>query len=441
MPGLTLSARARAVIPSSAQTYSKSPSRWPNNAPRFLMKAEGAYVWDIDGRKYLDYDAALGPVILGHNHPKVNTAIGLAMQHGISFPLPTYPEVKLAELLVETIPCAEMVRFGKNGADATAAAVRLARAYTGRDVIVRFKGSYHGYHDWSLARTGPPPGYSDPPGVFCPTVDYEPAVWLQDYDDFGAASEAVALYGDGNLATELRAACIIVEPIRANNPTLPTMFDLEADEGDDPFDEYGMNFLEALRFYCDKTGTILIFDEVFTGFRFPELSAQAHFGVTPDLACFSKAMANGMPISAVVGRRDIMKLLDEGVFYSTTFAGETLSIAAAIATIEELKTGEPLKRIWEHGAQLSARFTCYRNRNDLAEHLEVLGWPARIVLKWREPELGRIFNAEMIEQGVLFNGYANVMAAHGQDELYVAEEAIIKAFDKVSAAIAEGVTA
>lgn len=393
---VTLAERAAAVIPSAANTYSKGPSRWPDNAPRFLFSAKGCYVYDIDGRKYLDYDCALGPVILGHNHPKVNDAIRLAMKYGISFPLPTYLEVKLAELLVETIPCAEMVRFAKGGADATAAAVRLARAYTGRSKIARFEPGYHGYHDWYIGSTANP---------------------------LGITRQRVKVFRYGDLSiTKMRVfAAVIVEP-------WPTQ-GMDAD----------VSFLNGLREWATKTKTILIFDEVFTGFRFPELSAQAHFGVTPDLACFSKAMANGMPISAVVGRKDIMKLLDEGVFYSTTFAGETLSIAAAIATIEELKTGAPLKRIWEHGTRLLQSFEFHRQ--GLTKEMEILGWPARIVLKWRDPEHGRIFNTAMIERGILFNGYANVGAQHGEVELKTADEAIDWAFGKVRESIAEGVAA
>jgi len=229
----SLSERYERLCPRGAQTYSKAPRRWPDNAPRFLLKGEGAYVWDIEGRKYLDYDAALGPVILGYNHPKVNDAIQLALKHGISFPLPTYLDYELAKLLVEVIPCAEAVAFGKNGADATAAAVRLARAWKrkqtvkpGRLLNIIARG-YHGYHDWCIEGSKGLPLNYEGDGTIRHFNSPNPLLW----------------------PWESNIAAVIMEPVSATDPIWP--------END---------YLGQIRALCDKHGALLIFDEVFTGF-------------------------------------------------------------------------------------------------------------------------------------------------------------------------------
>jgi glutamate-1-semialdehyde aminotransferase len=306
--------RALRAIPVGTQTFGKSPRQWAfGTVPNFLQRARGSHVWDVDGNEYIDYGMALGPIILGYNYPRVNAAIADQLAQGSIFSLNHPLEVELSELLIELIPCAEMVRFGKNGSDGTSAAVRLARGYTGRDVILCC--GYHGWQDWYIGSTSRHRGV--PQAVRDLTVQFP-------YNDLDAL-KALLHRHHGNVAA------VIMEPSNFE-PPLP-------------------GYLEAVQGLTRESGAVLIFDEVLTGFRMALGGAQQYFGVTPDLAVFAKAMANGMPVSALVGSAEIMQLFSE-VFYSFTFAGETLSLAAAVATIAELRETDALEVVWARGGQL-----------------------------------------------------------------------------------------
>ena len=273
--------RSLRLIPSGSQTFSKGPSQFVQGvAPVFLKRGSGSHVWDVDGNEYVDYMMALGPVILGHNFLAVTEAATRQMADGVAFSQAHPLEVELAELLVETIPCAEMVRFGKNGSDATSAAVRVARAYTEREMVACC--GYHGWQDWYIGTTTRNRGV--PRAVQELTATFR-------YNDLASLEQIFARH-------PCQVAAVIMEPIGIEEPR----------DG----------FLEQVRELATREGTILIYDEVITGFRLAMGGAQEHFGVVPDLACFGKAMGNGFPISTVVGRRDIMELFDE-VFFSSTF--------------------------------------------------------------------------------------------------------------------------
>ncbi len=254
-------------------------------------------MWDVDGSEYIDYSMALGPVILGHAFSEVNEVIAGRLKDGIIYTLPHPLEIELAELLVEVIPCAEMVRFGKNGSDATSGAVRAARAYTGRDKIACY--GYHGWQNWYIGTTTRSKGV--PKSVQRITIAFE-------YNNL----ESLKKIFDEN---KDKIAAVIMEPVGIIEP-----------KG---------RFLEEVKELTHKNGALLIFDEIITGFRLSLGGAQEYVDVIPDLACFGKAMANGMPISVVVGKKEIMEIFDE-IFFSFTFGGEVLSITAAITTIREL---------------------------------------------------------------------------------------------------------
>jgi glutamate-1-semialdehyde aminotransferase len=306
--------RAIRAIPVGTQTFGKSPRQWGfGTVPNFLQRAQGSHVWDVDGNEYIDYGMALGPIILGYNYPRVNAAIAEQLTQGSIFSLNHPLEVELSELLIELIPCAEMVRFGKNGSDATSAAVRLARGYTGRDLILC--SGYHGWQDWYIGSTSRHRGV--PQAVRDLTIQFP-------YNDLSALEALLEQHRGG-------VAAVIMEPSNFEAP-LP-------------------GYLESVRALTHQHGAVLIFDEVLTGFRMSLGGAQQYFGVTPDLAVFAKAMANGMPVSALVGSAEIMQLFSE-VFYSFTFAGETLSLAAAVATIGELRETNALDVVWARGGQL-----------------------------------------------------------------------------------------
>ena len=292
--------RAAGLIPAFTQTLAKGPGQHVFGvAPKYLRRGKGAWVWDVDGNEFLDMTMAVGPLVLGYAHPAVNDAIRLQLEEGITFSLPHPLEVEVAEALRDAVPGVEAVRFSKTGADVTSAAVRLARAFTGRDRIVCC--GYHGWHDWYIAVTdrsrGVPAAIADLTSTF-------------EYGDLDSLDQAL----DG------QTACVILEPA--------------------VFDPPPPGFLEGVRERCERNGSLLIFDEMWTGFRLALGGAQERFGVRCDLATFSKALANGMPLSALAGRADVMRLLDRDVFFFTTFGGEALSLAAAKATLAELKAGE-----------------------------------------------------------------------------------------------------
>src|SRR5579872_5059881 len=306
--------RARSVIPGCAQTFSKGPGMFIQGvAPNFLSRANGPYVWDVDGNRYIDYISSLGPTILGHAYGPVNDAVYEQMQQGVSFSLPHTVEVEVAELLREIIPCAQMARFGKNGSDATAGAVRLARGYTGRDLVLCC--GYHGWQDWYIGTTSRSLGV--PQAVRELTIPFP-------YNNLDALRQLFQKHAG-------KVACVIMEPVSFVPP------------------ENG--YLQAVKDLCHEHDALLIFDEMVTGFRLHLGGAQSLLGVTPDLACFGKAMANGFPLSAIVGREEVMRLM-ETIFFSFTFGGDAMSLAACKSTINEMRQNNVIEHLERVGQKL-----------------------------------------------------------------------------------------
>lgn len=372
--------RASRVIPSCTQTFSKGPTQFTQGvSPIFLESAHGAYVTDVDGNKFIDYAMAIGPIILGYNDPVVMKAVEKQLKSGTIFSLPHPLEVELAETLRDLIPCAEMVRFGKNGSDATAGAVRLARAITGRDVVAC--SGYHGWQDWYIGTTTRNLGV--PKAARDLTIPFQ-------YNNIESLERIF-------LEKKNQVACVIMEAVG-----------IEAPKED---------FLRQVKEMAEKNGALLIFDEVITGFRFALGGAQEYFGVTPDLACFGKAMANGYPISAVVGPERFMKLFDE-VFYSFTFGGECLSIAAALATIERLKTLDAITHIWQRGKKLKDGYNQLAKAYQISALTQCVGYSPRTVMQFRDEKgndsylLKSVIQQECLKRGLLFTGYQFVSAAH-----------------------------
>ncbi len=289
--------RAKQKIPSVTQTLAKGPTQYIKGvAPKYIERAKGCRVWDVDGNEYLDFNMAIGPVSLGYCYPRVDEAIKAQLEKGITFSLMHPIEVEVAELVSSVVPNAERIRYSKTGCDVTSAAIRLARAFTRRDGILAC--GYHGWHDWAIATTDRNRGI--PGSVRALTSAF-------NYNDIDS------------LATQIddKTAAVILEPM---------LFEFPKDD-----------FLLKVCDLCAKKGALLIFDEMWTGFRLALGGAQEFFGVRADLATFSKAVANGMPLSVLAGRADVMSLLEKDVFFYTTFGGEALSLAAAVATIGELK--------------------------------------------------------------------------------------------------------
>jgi glutamate-1-semialdehyde 2,1-aminomutase len=284
--------------------------------PLFIKKAFGSRLTDVDGNEFVDYVGSWGPMILGHCHPEVMEAVRKALANGSSFGAPTELEVELAEMIVAAVPSIEMVRMVNSGTEATMSAIRLARAYTGRDKIIKFSGCYHGHSDSLLVKAGSGAatfGVPDSPGV---PADFAKHTLTAVFNNLESVKGLVAENRD-------QVACIILEPIAGNMGTVPPV------EG----------FLEGLRTLCDKEGIVLIFDEVMTGFRVAYGGAQELYGVTPDITTLGKIIGGGLPVGAFGGNRDIMSLLSPagGVYQAGTLSGNPLAMAAGIETLRLLR--------------------------------------------------------------------------------------------------------
>ena len=366
--------RALKVIPLGSQTFSKSYIQYPEKtSPLFLTHGIGSHVWDVDGNEYVDLVSALMPNVLGYADPDINFAIQSQLQKGITLSLATELEIELAEKLCTLIPSAEKVRFGKNGTDVTSAAIRIARAYTGREKIIVC--GYHGWQDWYIGSTTRNKGV---PKVVCDLTTSVP------YNDLEIIEKL--------LSSEDYAA-IIMEPTNVHSP-LP-------------------GYLQGVKNACENFGSLCIFDEVVTGFRFTTGGAQKYFGVTPHLSCFGKAMGNGMPISAIVGRADIMDQMEE-IFFSGTFGGETLSIAAALATISKIEEQGVIEHLWNTGEQLSNKVQVLIDQHELSPVIGLAGYAPWKILQFKGTSdidaqmIKTFFMQEMIKQGILVSGSHNI---------------------------------
>jgi glutamate-1-semialdehyde 2,1-aminomutase len=283
--------------------------------PRFIDRAEGAYIFDVEGKRYIDYVLSWGPMLLGHANPKVVDAVTAQIKKGLSFGAPTEIETRLADTLCAIMPGMDMVRMVNSGTEATMSAIRLARGFTGRDKIVKFEGCYHGHSDSLLIKAGSGAltfGVPSSPGV--PASLAEHTLTLS-YNDPAGVEAAFAEYGD-------QIACVIVEPVAGNMNCVPPL----------------PGFLECLRKCCDDHSSVLIIDEVMTGFRLGLTGAQGYYGITPDLTCLGKVIGGGMPVAAFGGRRDIMEQLAPSgpVYQAGTLSGNPAAMAAGLAMLEQI---------------------------------------------------------------------------------------------------------
>jgi glutamate-1-semialdehyde aminotransferase len=398
--------RAERLIPLGSQTFSKSRVQLPvGRAPMFLSRGRGGRVWDVDGNEYVDMICGLLPVVLGYGDPDVDAAVREQLDRGISFSLATELEAEVAERLVEIIPCAEMVRFGKNGSDATSGAVRLARAVTGRDRIAA--GGYHGWHDWYIGATARSRGVPKAVGELTHRFPY---------GDLDALRKVLKAHPG-------EFAAVIMEP----------MSSVEPPEG----------YLQEVAALARAEGALFILDEIITGFRYSLGGAQELFGVTPDLACFGKSMANGMPIAALVGKAEYMRLLEE-LFFSFTFGGEALSLAASRAVIDKMRTQPVIETLWRTGRELSAAAQGAVERHGLGEVMGMGGlapwrlWKFRPHASADEHEIKTFFMIGMMRRGVLINASHNVCYAHAPEDLAVVEAAYDAVLADLRAALDAG---
>ena len=394
--------RAEQTIPLGAQTFSKSRTQYPvGYAPLFASKGKGCHLWDIDGNRYVDLVAALGAVTIGYRNHRIDSAVRKQMKSGVTFSLSGVIESEVSELLLSLLPNAEMVRFAKNGSDVTSAAVRLARHITGKKKVVR--SSYHGWHDWYIGSTsrnfGVPNEISD-------------LTLVLPFNDLATAEDLFLRYGD-------EISCIILEPVGMEFPVT--------------------GFLEGLRKLCDSYGALLIYDEVVTGFRISKNGAGKLFHVEPDLSCFGKGIANGFPLSAIVGKRLFMRELSE-VFFSGTFGGETLSLAAAKEVLTMIKDGEVIDQLRNAGNELSNRVTELLDFYQI-DFLQLSGHDAWKFLKWNlDSEIAdqtkTLFLQEMFQQGILILNTHNVMTSMSHRHI----DRVVNAYDRILPVLKDAVS-
>lgn len=383
--------RSLGLIPSNTQTLAKGPTQYVNGmAPKYLVKGKGSHVWDVDGNKYIDYNMGIGPLSLGYSYPKIDEAVKKQLEDGITFSLVHPLEVEVAEIIRDTIPNAEMVRYSKTGADVTSAAVRLARAYTGKNKILCC--GYHGWHDWYVSVTARNHGIPEAVKEITYTFDYNDIDSLKDSIDDDTAA-------------------VILEPV--------------------VFQEPKDNFLQKVADLCKEKNVILIFDEMWTGFRMALGGAQEYFGITPDLATYSKAVANGMPISILTGKKEIMQLADEDIFFYTTFGGEALSLAAVKATIAEMKEKNVPAYLDKQGAKLKDGYNKIAQELGL-DYTKASGYNWRSIISFDAKAgdpliLKSLVQQEMIKRGILWGGFHNMSFSHTDEDI----EYTLKAYEQV----------
>ncbi|HSW04739.1 aminotransferase class III-fold pyridoxal phosphate-dependent enzyme [Aquabacterium sp.] len=377
--------RAERVIPLGSQTFSKSRTQYPYGvSPYFIERGQGSRVWDMDGNEYIDFINSLASITLGYNDPDVSAAVAAQLQDGVIFSLPHRLECEVAELICEMVPCAEMVRFGKNGSDATAGAVRIARAFTNREHIAQC--GYHGWQDWYIGTTARNRGVP---------VSTRELTHPFAYNDL-ASLQALFDKHPGQIAG------VIMEPMGGTEPA--------------------PGFLQAVKDLAHQQGALLIFDETITGFRFANGGAQAWFGVTPDLATFGKGLANGYPVSAIAGRADVMKMMEE-VFFSFTFGGEALSLAAAKATLSKLKSQPVINRLTHHGQTIQAGLKQLIAEHQLEDVFSVSGHPTWTFLNIRDARGATVFEIKTLlmqeqhQRGILCLGAHNLSYAHSDADI------------------------
>ena len=306
--------KAQKVIPGGVNSPVRA-FKGVGGTPVFIEKAEGAYITDSDGKKYIDYVGSWGPMVLGHNHPAIIDAVLKAVPNGLSFGAPTESEITLAELVCKLVPSIELVRMVSSGTEATMSAIRLARGYTGRDKIIKFEGCYHGHSDSLLVKAGSGAltlGQPSGPGV---PADFAKHTLTCTYNDLDSVKQAFEQYPND-------IACLIIEPVAGNMNCIPPK----------------AGFLQGVRELCDQYGAVFIIDEVMTGFRVALGGAQSYYGVKPDLTTLGKIIGGGMPVGAFGGKKEIMEFIAPTgpVYQAGTLSGNPIAMAAGLACLTEL---------------------------------------------------------------------------------------------------------
>ena len=410
----TLQRRAHAIIPGGAHTYAKGDDQYPETAPPFIARGAGCHVWDLDGNEFIEYGMGLRSVALGHAFPAVVEAVRKELEYGSNFTRPSPREVECAEAFLSCVSTTEMVKFAKNGSDATTAALKLARAYTGRDLVaICADHPFFSTDDWFIGTTGIPAGI--PRAIRDLSVKFR----------FNDAKSLDALF----LANPDRIACVVLEAETATAPQ--------------------PGFLAEVRKLCDRHGALMVLDEMITGFRWHVGGAQQVHDVVPDLSTFGKAIANGFALAALAGKREVMERgglthSAERVFLlSTTHGAETHSLAAGIAAMRVYRDEPVIETLYRRGERLRAGVEQAARRHEVQDYLQVLGRPCNLVFATRgadhSPSQGfrALFMQELIRGGVLAPSFV-VSYAHTDSDIDRTIDAVDHAAGIYARALADG---
>lgn len=425
------------VIPGGAHTYSRGDDQYPSNAPPILERGEGAYVWDPEGKRYLDYGMALRAVTLGYANPRVNAAAICEIERGNNLTRASVTELRAAELMVDLIPGADMVKFAKNGSNATTAAAKIARAYTGRRyVCVPRQHPFFSFDDWFIGTTPLQRGIP---------ADHTASTLVFDYNDVGSLQSLFAAHPG-------QIAAVMLEPATTITPCASTCsHTLRYDTPCGQCVGAGSNFLHAVQRLCRDNGALFILDEMITGFRWRLSGAQDYFGVRPDLSTFGKGMANGFSVAAVVGRRDVMEVgatnkpgAERTFLLSTTHGGEMSGLGAFIETVAIYKEQDVCRHLWDYGAKLRAGLEAIASEFGVSEYFKMDG-PA-ICLNYLTLNAERVvstkfrtlFAQEMMKAGVMIPWIA-VSHSHGDTEMDITLSAARNALRMYAKALSDGV--
>jgi glutamate-1-semialdehyde 2,1-aminomutase len=430
--------RLLTVIPGGAHTYSRGHDQFPSNAPEILDRGKGAYVYDAEGNEYLDYGMALRAVNIGYSYDEIDEAAIVQIKKGNNLTRPSLIELEAAELIVDLIDSVDMVKFTKNGSTSVSAAVKLSRAYTGRNIVARCaQQPFFSYDDWFIGSTPLTKGIPQN------TIDMTK---MFQYNDIESLERLIEEY-PGEIA------CVVLEPATAECPSTTEIKGgcCEERQCSRNREKTGVNFLQQVEKLCKKNGIVFVLDEMITGFRWHMKGAQHVFGVTPDLCTFGKAMANGFSVSCVAGRRELMEqgsIELEGqerlFFLSTTHGAEMSGLGAFVKTVEVMQRENVIEHLWSYGYDLKSLIKRLAAEADLADHFIVNGPSCSPVFTTFDNKqenslpLRTLFSQEMVRNGVLMPWIA-LCFQHGKVELEKTEIALAESFKVYKKALDEGV--
>ena len=402
------------LIPGGAHTYARGCDQYPEGMAPVILRGQGCHVWDVDGNRFIEYGMGLRSVTLGHAYRPVLDAVYAALENGMSFSRPSQLELLAAEDFLNLVPGADMVKFAKNGSDTTTAAVRLARAATGRKLVAICDQPFYSVDDWFIGTTGMNSGI--PQETKAQTVKFI-------FNDTQSLKSIVDSYPQ-------QIACVVMEAATAHSEPAP-------------------GFLQEVRKLCDQHGIVLIFDEMITGFRWSERGAQSVYGVQPDLSCWGKAMGNGFPIAALAGRRELMELgglrtNSARVFLlSTTHGPETGSLAAFRAVVKAYVDDDPIGVMQQRGILLAAEVNATAKELGIADQVEAVGRPSCLVFTTKDAagvasqSYRTLFLAELLKGGVLGQSFV-VSAAHSVADIEYTVQVVRSALLTYRDALHEG---